>query len=132
MLYSFGAVQGSEYVVMECIVLKGGSDIQLQLGDVVILVQVEPSGASLRVRTTNADPIEGTVPTTFLQKDSTNGMSMVWLLLRNSFQALTTSQCVKRITSPPPLPSPLPLPLPLSLCPSPWQQLSPNDTECSQ
>lgn len=70
-------VQGSEYVVMECIVLEEGDDIQLEPGDVVTLVQVEPGGASLRVRTTDAHPVEGTVPTTFLRKkDSTNGVSM--------------------------------------------------------
>ena len=68
---------GSEYVVMECIVMEGGDDMQLETGEVVTLVRVEGGGASLRVRTTDAHPTEGTVPTTFLRKkDTINGVDM--------------------------------------------------------
>ena len=70
-------VEGSEYVVMECIVMEGGDDVQLEPGEVVTLVRVEGGGASLRVRTTDTRPTEGTVPATFLRrKTSTNGIDM--------------------------------------------------------
>ena len=70
-------VQGSEYVVMECIVLEGGDDVQLEPGEVVTLVGVEGGGASLRVRTTDTHPTEGTVPATFLRKKtSPNAVDM--------------------------------------------------------
>ena len=70
-------VQGTEYVVMECIVLEGVDDVQLEPGEVVTLVGVEGGGASLRIRTTDAHPNEGTVPATFLRKKSTsNGVDM--------------------------------------------------------
>ena len=45
-------------VVMECIVLEGANDVQLEPEDVT-LVQVELCRASLHVRTTDAHPIEG-------------------------------------------------------------------------
>ena len=70
-------VEGTEYVVMECIVLEGGDDVQLGPGEVVTLVRVEGGGASLRVRTTDAHPTEGTLPVTFLRKKTTsNGVDM--------------------------------------------------------
>ena len=51
--------------------------MQLETGEVVTLVRVEGGGASLRVRTTDAHPTEGTVPTTFLRKkDTINGVDM--------------------------------------------------------
>lgn len=70
-------MKGSEYIVMECIVLEGGDDVQLEPGEVVTLVRVEGDGASLRVRTTDNHPTEGTVPATFLRrKKSTDGFDM--------------------------------------------------------
>ncbi|CAI8009161.1 Kalirin, partial [Geodia barretti] len=70
-------VEGTEYVVMECIVLEGGDDVQLEPGEVVTLVRVEGGGASLRVRTTDAHLTEGTLPATFLRKKTTtNGVDM--------------------------------------------------------
>ena len=69
--------EGTEYVVMECIVLEGGDDVQLEPGEVVTLVRVEGGGASLRVRTTDAHPTEGTLPATFLRmKTTSNGVDM--------------------------------------------------------
>lgn len=62
---------------MECIVLEGGDDVQLEPGEIVTLVKVEGVGASLRVRTTDKHLTEGTVPATFLrEKTSTNGIDM--------------------------------------------------------
>ena len=62
---------------MECIVLEGGDDVQLEPGEVVTLVRVEGGGASLRVRTTDAHLTEGTLPATFLRKKTTsNGVDM--------------------------------------------------------
>ena len=70
-------MEGTEYVVMECIVLEGGDDVQLEPGEVVTLVRVEGGGASLRVRTTDAHLTEGTLPATFLRKKTTtNGVDM--------------------------------------------------------
>ena len=72
---------GSEYVVMECIVLEGGDDVQLEPGEVVTLVRVEGGGASLRVRTTDAHSTEGTLPATFLRrKTGSNGVDMKGIL----------------------------------------------------
>ena len=74
---SLQPVEGTEYVVMECIVLEGGDDVQLEPGEVVTLVRVEGGGASLRVRTTDVHQTEGTLPATFLRrKTSTNGDDM--------------------------------------------------------
>ena len=62
--------EGTEYIVMECIVMEGGDDIQLEPGEVVELVRMEGVG-SLRVRTKDEHSIEGNVPTGFLRrKDS--------------------------------------------------------------
>ena len=68
--------EGTEYIVMECIVMEGGDDIQLEPGEVVELVRVEGVG-SLRVRTMDEHPIEGNVPTGFLRrKDSVRAGKM--------------------------------------------------------
>ena len=67
---------GTEYIVMECIVMEGGDDMQLAPGEVVELVKVEGSG-SLRVRTKDEHPFEGNIPAGFLRrKDSVRGGKM--------------------------------------------------------
>lgn len=57
---------GTEYMVMECIVMEGGDDITLEPGDIVKLVKVE--GTNLRVVTTDEHPVEGTVPESYLRR----------------------------------------------------------------
>jgi serine/threonine protein kinase len=56
---------GTKYVVMECVVLEGGDDCQLEPKEIVELVRVEASGM-LRVRT--SDGIEGTIPPGFVRR----------------------------------------------------------------
>lgn len=50
---------------MECVVLEGGDDCQLEPREIVELVRVEPSGL-LRVRT--IDGVEGTIPHGFVRQ----------------------------------------------------------------
>ena len=51
---------------MECVVLEGGDDCQLEPREIVELVRVEPSGL-LRVCT--IDGIEGTIPPGFVRRE---------------------------------------------------------------
>ena len=68
---------GTEYVVMECIVMEGGDDVTLEPGDVVELVKVEGvTGEILRVRTTDEHRVEGTVPESYLRKREKGGGKM--------------------------------------------------------
>ena len=61
---------------MQCIVMMGGDDIQLEPGELVELVKVETSGG-YRVRTTDENPIEGVVSPLFLRsRDSVRGSGM--------------------------------------------------------
>ena len=50
---------------MECVVLEGGDDCQLEPKEIVELVRVEPSGV-FRVRT--SDGQEGVIPPGFVRK----------------------------------------------------------------
>ena len=47
--------------------MEGGDDMQLEVGEIVELVRVE-GGGSLRVRTLDEHPIEGTVPESYLRR----------------------------------------------------------------
>ena len=61
---------GTKFVVMECIVMEGGDDLQLEQGDLVELVRVESSG-NYRVRMVDDPSCEGVVFPNFLRlKDS--------------------------------------------------------------
>ena len=73
---------------MQCIVMMGGDDIQLEPGELVELIRVEASG-EYRVRTTDENPIEGVVSPLFLRSrdavrgrgmESKTGYSSAWLL----------------------------------------------------
>ena len=67
---------GSEFVVMECIVMEGGDDVTLEPGEVVELVKAE-GAASLRIRTKQEPAVEGTVPISYLRRrDSVKGDQM--------------------------------------------------------
>ena len=75
-IYHLQPEPGSRYIVMECIVLEGGDDLQLQPGEEVELVRVESSG-SFRVRTVDEHSIEGAVLPGFLRKrESVKGDKM--------------------------------------------------------
>ena len=50
---------------MECIVLEGGDDCQLEPKEIVELVRVEPNGA-FRIRTTDGQ--EGVIPAGFVRR----------------------------------------------------------------
>ena len=56
--------------------MEGGDDLQLEQGDMVELVRVEPSG-NLRVRMVDDPTSEGIVPPSFLRsKDSVSTETM--------------------------------------------------------
>ena len=67
---------GTQYVVMECIVMEGGDDVQLEPGDMVELVK-RAGVESLKVRTMDEHRVEGTVPESYLRRrDSVRGIKM--------------------------------------------------------
>lgn len=69
---------GTEYVVMECIVMEGEDDHTLEPGEVVELVNDMPMGAPLlRVRTKDDVRMDGKVASTYLRRrNSIKGGSM--------------------------------------------------------
>ena len=89
---------GTEYVVMECIVMEGGDDVTLEPGEVVELVRVEPGGSVLRVRTKDDPPVEGKILASYLRKkDSVRGLKMEgerWWEHGMTFSGGEVVQCV--------------------------------------
>ena len=69
---------GTQFVVMECIVLEGEDDVTMEPGELVELVKDTISGAPLlRVRTTEQIKLEGNVPASFLRrKTALKGLQM--------------------------------------------------------
>ncbi len=69
---------GTEFVVMECIVLEGEDDLTLEPGEVVELVRDMLADAPLLcVRTLDDHRLEGCIPASYVRKkDSIKGLQM--------------------------------------------------------
>ena len=69
---------GTQFVVMECIVLEGEDDLTLEPGEVVELVRDMITDAPLlRVRTMDDHRLEGSIPSSYVRKkDSIKGLQM--------------------------------------------------------
>ena len=60
---------GTQYVVMECVVLEGEDDVTLEPGEVVELArEVIADTPKLRVRTMDSNQLEGSIPSSYLRK----------------------------------------------------------------